>query len=184
MSFSQYSVEFRYLLNKWENYIMERTDCLLMDFEEEYESLTVEERNTNPIYNETDFYKFCNDGAEFHQLAFNEERDFHFEEDILSMIDTPKELLYILQYVDNKNAEYGTGNISVNDMTGNMNLFIFYLSLDIIHYTIPSFVGRVLSFIQIFEDKRTQRKIAAAIICKRTDGFDGNILSNIISFMK
>jgi hypothetical protein len=175
--------EYRFLVNCWRCFILNRIDRKLEELNDDYSDLSPRERDYMLAYN-NDYDYLCFEGFDLHYETFNTERAFDHENDCIALVDSPKEMLYILQYTQIKvEEEDAHEHFDTNDAVDIMNKFIYFLSRDMLINQDHDVFATICDFIDIYNEYRLERKIAAAIICKRTNGFDGNILATILSFM-
>ena len=175
--------EYRFLVSKWEYFVNDKIQDKLEELKEEYLELSPDERDKWKPYN-NDYDELTFDDYDLHNEVFNSEIYYQCEPECLEHIGSAKEMLYILQYTQIKvNEEDPNELFDTSGMVDIMNKFIYFIAKDMLVNQENDLFCIVCDFMLIYDIYRLQRKIAAAIICKRTDGFDGNILANILSFM-
>jgi hypothetical protein len=183
MSFGPHSEEHRFLVNQWADFVLHRIEDKFYELKEEYYQLSPDKRDKYSAY-KNGYDELCFEDYDLHNEVFNTERFYHTEDECIENVNSSKEMLYILQYTQMKVNEEDVNELfDTGDTVDIMNKFIYFIARDMLCNQTPYIFGIICDFMDIYEEYRLERKIAAAIICKRTDGFDGNILANILSFM-
>jgi hypothetical protein len=136
MSFGVKSAEFIYLRDIWEEWIECKLEEKLIEIDEQFEDLIINTRDTSAYGIEIDDIIYGEDffGDTIHNEIFNTERFWTCEYEAIEKITTPKEMLYINQYVELKVAE--------NDMEFDIQLFdkildtfVYFFSKDLLYET-------------------------------------------------
>ena len=99
------------------------------------------------------------------------------ETDCLKMIETPQEMLYIIQYVQQK---YYTLELNGRNV---IKHFIRYFTIDLLRKENEYVTHSLQYFIRVNMDRLKERKKMGALCLNRIHGLDGNILDNILYFL-
>ena len=175
--------EHRFLVNQWADFVLHRIEDKFYELNEEYLELSPDKRDKWCAYN-NGYDELCFEEYDLHNEVFNVGSFYHTEDECIENVNSSKEMLYILQYTQMKvNEEDPDELFDTVDTVDIMNKFIYFIARDMLANQEHDIFAVVCNFMFKYDVYRLQRKIAAAIICKRTDGFDGNILATILSFM-
>jgi len=161
MSFGVKSAEFEYLRDIWEKWIECKLEEKLTEIQEEFEDLSIEDRETSAYGIEIDdiiYGEYC-DKETIHYDVFNTERFWTCECEAIKMITTPKELLYIIQYLETKVTENGM-EFNTQFFHTMLEQFVYYFSKDLLYETC-----RLEDTIQKYTDMNYDRYCKRMKIC-------------------
>jgi hypothetical protein len=136
MAFGVKSAEFIYLQDIWEEWIESKLEEKLTEIQEEFEDLSIEDRETSAYGLEIDdiiYGEYCNKET-IHYDVFNTESFWYCDCDAIEKVSTPKEMLYIIQYLETKVTEEG-GDFNTQYFRTMLEQFIYYFSKDLLYET-------------------------------------------------
>jgi hypothetical protein len=136
MAFGVKSAEFIYLQDIWKEWIESKLEHKLDNIQEEFEDLSIEDRETSAYGIEIDdiiYGEYC-DNDTIHNEIFNTERFWTCECEAIEKITTPKEMLYINQYVELKVAENDM-EFDIQSFHKILDTFVYFFSKDLLYET-------------------------------------------------
>jgi hypothetical protein len=161
MAFGLKSDEFIYLRNYWEDWIIEKLELKLIEFQDNYEDQSIEDRETSAYGIEIDeiiYGEYC-DKETIHNEVFNTDRFWTCEYEAIEMVNTPKEMLYINQYVELKVAENDM-EFDIQSFHKILDTFVYFFSKDLLYETC-----RLEDTIQKYTDMNYDRYFERMKIC-------------------
>ena len=178
--FELYTEQFNYLEQKWEHWIKVHIYDYITEFVHDgYYDIS-------PNNKEKSVWIIDTISPELYDPIIKQFIEFSLpsitdnEDDIwLEYITTPKEFLYILQYVQEK--QHCLFNFELYRV---MKKFIYYLTIDLIKkqniYVLEPFIWVV----RVNKERLKERRIVGAMCLNRISGFDANINTHIIQFLR
>ncbi len=136
MAFGLNSAEFIYLQDIWKEWIESKLEKKLTEIQDNYEDLSIEDRESSAYGIEIDdiiYESYC-DKDNIHDDAFNTDQFWTCECEAIKMIATPKDLLYILQYLETKVDENGH-DFDLQTFERTLQQFVYYFSKDLLYET-------------------------------------------------
>jgi hypothetical protein len=136
MSFGVKSAEFEYLRDIWEKSIISKLEEKLDNIQDNYEDLSIEDRETSAYGIEIDdiiYGEYC-DKETIHYEVFNTDRFWTCESEAIKMVNTPKEMLYITQYTEMKVVE-NEMDLEIQTFHLLLEQFVYFFSKDLLYET-------------------------------------------------
>ena len=101
------------------------------------------------------------------------------EEDCLSFMKSPEEMLYIIQYVEDRYMH----RMNLN-LCNVIEKFSYYFTIDLLEKENKYITHSLQYYINVNMSRLKQRKRMGALCLNRIRGFDGNINQTILKFLK
>jgi len=179
--FELYSKEWNHLKLTWEQYITSIIETELEGLNDNWVHLSIKDRDNEPYISEC-WQDLMFGDYDFFNRIFNTEVFFNDEEEILEMMKSPRDMMYVFQYVKIKDPDE---EIDPTNMEYLMNLFIYRFARELLEDDMcdndPTQMLAV--FIHKYAVMAFERKILCGMICRRQSGFDGNINKTILSYL-
>lgn len=168
------SDKFKTLEKKWEKWIGKQLRLFIESLHKDYLIIYAIYREDhiwlirNVQHSELIIQKFCN--LWIHTL-------WQLEKDCLKIIQTPEEMLYILQYVQKKYYAMDLNGCNV------IKQFIYYFTKDLLVKNNTYITHSLQYFINVNMDRLKKRKNISIMYLYRIHGFDGNIIQHISNYL-
>jgi hypothetical protein len=169
------SDKFKILENKWEKWIGKQLRYFIETLHKDYLLIYGIYREDhiwlikNVQHSELIIQQFCNRWIP---------TLWYSEKDCLTFIQTPEEMLYILQYVQQK--YYYAMDL---DGCNVIKQFIYYFTKDLLIKNNTYITHSLQYFINVNMDRLKKRKKISMVYLRRIHGFDENIIQHISDFL-